>query len=279
MAETSGAKIILRHQFRSFVPSGEKILVRFRNLASNEERQTSADVLVGADGTASGVCLAASRDGHRRTALVQARVHMPDSFRQDTCKVWFAVDQTKYFYWLIPESKQVAAVGLITEDREEAKTSLMAFLRSEGLKPFEFQSASVPLHRFEYSAGSSDCRGNIFLLGDAAAQVKTTTVGGLVTGFHGARTLADAILSGRNYRKELGKLRLELNLHLLVRHILNRFNDENYDELLTLLKGGLKEVLEEWTRDDLSQSFFKLIRKEPRLITLGAKAILRSLFH
>ena len=70
-----------------------------------------------------------------------------------------------------------------------------------------------------------------------------------------------------------------LTLFLLMRHILNRFNNENYDELMTLLKGGLKEVLEEWTRDELSRSFWKLISKEPRLITLGAKAILRSMFQ
>jgi hypothetical protein len=48
---------------------------------------------------------------------------------------------------------------------------------------------------------------------------------------------------------------------------------------MTLLKGELKEVLEEWTRDELSRSLLKLITKEPRLITLGAKAILRSMFQ
>ena len=72
---------------------------------------------------------------------------------------------------------------------------------------------------------------------------------------------------------ELRKLKLELNLHLLVRHILNRFNNENYDELIQMLGGGLKEILEGWTRDELSHSFWQLIWKEPRLITLGAKAL------
>jgi flavin-dependent dehydrogenase len=187
-------------------------------------------------------------------------------------------NQTKYFYWLIPESKQVAAVGLIAEEADGANASLRAFLHSYHLEPFEFQSASVPLYRFEYTGGELGPQQNIFLVGDAAGQVKTTTVGGLVTGLHGARALANAILNGRNYQRELSKLRLELNLHLLVRQILNRFNNENYDELMTLLKGGLKEVLEERTRDELSRSFLKLIRREPRLITLGAKAILRSVF-
>ena len=279
MAVTSGAKIIFQHKFQAYAQSGKKILIRFQDLASGEESQVNADILVGADGTASDVSLAASRNGHRHAALLQARVHIPDVFREDTCKVWFVVHQTRYFYWLIPESKKVAAVGLIAEDADGAKASLMTFLDSHHLEPFEFQSASVPMHRFEYAGNELDPNQNIFLVGDAAAQVKTTTVGGLVTGLHGARALANAILNGKNYQQELSKLRVELNLHLLVRHILNRFNNENYDELMTLLKGGLKEVFEEWTRDELSRSFWKLISKEPRLITLGAKAVLRSMFQ
>jgi flavin-dependent dehydrogenase len=107
--------------------------------------------------------------------------------------------------------------------------------------------------------------------------VKVTTVGGVVPGLYGAKALAQAILNGRNYRKELGGLRMELHLHLLVRHVLNRFSDQDYDELIGMLDGGLKETLQEWTRDELTQCFLRMIWAEPRLITLGAKVFLRSL--
>jgi hypothetical protein len=70
---------------------------------------------------------------------------------------------------------------------------------------------------------------------------------------------------------------MELNLHLLVRHVLNRLSDQDYDELIKMLDGGLKEILEEWTRDELAQSFLRMIWAEPRLITLGARAFLRSI--
>jgi hypothetical protein len=75
----------------------------------------------------------------------------------------------------------------------------------------------------------------------------------------------------------LGGLKTELNLHLLVRHVLNRFSDQDYDELIGMLDGGLKDVLQEWTRDELTQCFLRMIWAEPRLITLGAKVFLRSL--
>jgi flavin-dependent dehydrogenase len=114
-------------------------------------------------------------------------------------------------------------------------------------------------------------------VGDAAAQVKATTVGGVVTGLHGAKALAHAILNGRNYHKELRGLKLELRLHLLIRHVLNRFKEEDYDELIAMLDGGLKGILEERTRDELTHSFLRLIWTEPRLITLGTKALLKSI--
>jgi len=104
-----------------------------------------------------------------------------------------------------------------------------------------------------------------------------TTVGGVVPGLYGAKALAQAILNGRNYRKELGGLKKELHLHFLVRQVLNRFSDQDYDELIGMLDGGLKETLQEWTRDELTQSFLRMIWAEPRLIALGAKVFLRSL--
>ena len=277
LAETAGAKIILRHQFEGLVRCGKTVVVGLKDLETNEERQIPADILVGADGTLSAVSRAVSRNGHRLAALIQARVHIPSAGRNDTCKVWFVSNQTKYFYWLIPESNEGAAVGLIAEDARRAEDSLTRFLQERQFQPLEFQSALVPMHRFEYKRDVLDPNGNIFVVGDAAAQVKTTTVGGVVTGLYGARALANAILSGKNYHGELRKLKLELNLHLLVRYILNRFNNENYDELIQMAGGGLKEVLEGWTRDELSHSFWRLIWKEPRLITLGAKALVNSM--
>ncbi len=278
LAAASGARIFLGHQFEGFGRCGKEMVVSLKNLETDERKQVSADILVGADGTLSAVSRSVSRNGHRNAALLQARVQTPDGFREDTCKVWFFSHLTKYFYWLIPESRDSASVGLIADDARRAESGLMAFLKERQLEVLEFQSALVPIYRFEYKGKDPDHYGNIFTVGDAAAQVKTTTVGGVVTGLHGARALANAILRGKNFGEELGKLRVELNFHLLVRQVLNRFNDDDYDELIEMLGGGLKGPLGEWTRDELSKSFFRLIWKEPRLITLGAKALAKSMF-
>ena len=276
-AEEAGVKMILGHQFEGFAQFGRKVAVTLRNLETNEAKQLSADILVGADGVQSAVSHAASRNGHRVAALVQARVPLPESGEGGTYRVWFDAHRTNYFYWLIPESDRVATVGLIAEDVPQAKARLMEFLREKQLEAIEFQSAIVPMHQFGSANGPVDPNRNVFVVGDAAAQVKVTTVGGVVPGLYGARALAQAILNGRNYRKELGGLKMELHLHLLVRHVLNRFSDQDYDELIGMLDGGLKAILEEWTRDELAQSFVRMIWAEPRLIALGAKVFLRSL--
>jgi len=276
-AQEAGAKAIFRHRFEAFGRSGTKILVSLEDLGTGQMRHFMADVLVGADGALSAVSQAARVNGYNFTALLQARVNLPENVSPDTVQVWFDPNQTKYFYWLIPESQEAATVGLIADDDQQAKTSLVAFLKERKLAPLEFQAATVPLHRFGYISGGQVPDRNIFFVGDAAAQVKVTTVGGVVPGLYGARALANALLNGRNYRKELRGLKLELDLHLLIRNVLNRFRDENYDELIATLKGKLREVLEGWTRDELRTGFLKLILTESRLVTLGAKALLRSM--
>ncbi|HUL37929.1 MAG TPA: FAD-dependent monooxygenase, partial [Thermodesulfobacteriota bacterium] len=276
-AEKAGVRMILGHQFEGFTQFGRKVVVTLRKLETNEAKQISTDILVGADGVYSAVSQAASRNGHRVAALVQARVALPENAEANTYRVWFDANRTNYFYWLIPESDQVAAVGLIADDASQAKEQLIEFLQWKQLEAIEFQSSIVPMHQFGNANGTVDPNRNVFVVGDAAAQVKVTTVGGVVPGLYGAKALAQAILDGRNYRKELSSLKMELHLHLLVRHALNRFSDQDYDSLIGMLDGGLKEVLQEWTRDELTQCFLKMIWAEPRLITLGAKVFLRSI--
>lgn len=277
LAQETGVDIVLRHQCEGFALYGKKVAVRIRNLEIDEEFQKSADILIGADGAQSKINLVSSRNGNLLTTLLQAKVQLPVEQKSDTVQVWFDSNRTKYFYWLIPESQQIAAVGLIAEDILQAKACLLEFLKDRGLEAFEFQSAMVPMHRFGFVGEVLSKERNVFAVGDAAAQVKVTTVGGVVTGLYGAKALSYAILNGRNYSKALRELKIELNLHFLIRQILNCFSGEDYDQLIGMINGNLKDTLEEWNRDELKQSFLRLMWAEPRLIKLGAKALLKSL--
>jgi flavin-dependent dehydrogenase len=275
LAERAGAQIKLNHEFLGFLRSGSKLVIQVKNLPTGIIYSTMSDILIGADGVSSTVAQTISQDGHFKSALLQAKVAIPQSFDLSTCQVWFVPERTKYFYWLIPESPGVATAGLIADTPQQARECLKIFLEEKGLTPREFQGALVPLHDLRKKVFWPG-PGAIFLIGDAGAQVKVTTVGGVVTGLYGARVLVDFLLRRKNYGREMRRLKWELHLHLLLREVLNRFRDQDYDELIALLTGRLKRELGEWRRDELAVSFWKLFLAEPRIISLAAKAYLRS---
>jgi flavin-dependent dehydrogenase len=282
MAEEAGAKIFLGRRFLNFAScgnGGNSVNVAFRDSNASVNRQTQADVLIGADGVFSGVARSASHNGHFQTALLQARVRINKDFDPDTYRVWFDPARTKYFYWLIPESDEIAAVGLIADDARQAGGALKPFLLEQGMEPIDYQASMVPMHKFQYFARVSEISRNVFLIGDAAAQVKVTTVGGVVTGLRGARAVVEAILNGRKNGEETSKLKRELDLHLLVRRVLDGFNDMEYDMLLDFLDGELADILSNQTRDDLSRMFLNLISSQPKLLMLGARAFLRGVTY
>lgn len=276
MAEEAGAKIFLGRRFINFNSVGSGATVSYRDSETGEEKQTKADVLIGADGVFSSVAKTVSYNGHFQTALLQARVRMPANLNRNTYQVWFDPSRTKYFYWLIPESDEIAAVGLIADDARQASASLKSFLAEQKLDPIEHQASMVPMHKFQLSAKVTEIRPKVFLVGDAAAQVKVTTVGGVVTGLRGARAVAEAILEGNNRSKESSQLKRELDLHLLVRRLLDGFTDVDYDRLLDFMDSDLVGVLSGETRDDLSRMYLNLITSQPKLLLLGAKALLRG---
>ena len=108
----------------------------------------------------------------------------------------------------------------------------------------------------------------VYLIGDAAMQVKATTGGGIIQGLKGAEALADSIINKKDYergwRKEIGK---DLLLHLKMRNIMDKFKDKDWDLLIKLFKkDNIKKIIERFDRDYPSRFLFKLILKEPRLL-------------
>ena len=94
------------------------------------------------------------------------------------------------------------------------------------------QGGLIPI----YSPKLKVQKGNIYLVGDAAAHVKATTGGGLVHGLIAAECLAESIIKKKgsyeqSWRKKIGK---DLWIHLMIRNILNRFADKDYNYLIKL---------------------------------------------
>jgi flavin-dependent dehydrogenase len=272
-AQRAGAKIELGRRFHALRPNGRGLVVEVERCADGNREEVPADTVVGGDGAASRVARAAGWAPLETVPLVQAIVPLPKDMAPDTVRVWFVPQDTPYFYWLIPESAERGALGVIGESGAETRRGLEQFLEKRQLDPIEFQGARIPVCKSWIPVRRQIGQSPVYLVGDAAAQVKVSTVGGTVTGFRGALGVAESILNGGTSR-ELRTLRRELDLHLLLRRSLHSFQQADYSRLVDLLNDRAKESLGEYSRDEAWKILWRVCVQQPRLLLLGLRGLL-----
>ncbi len=250
---------------------GVRLLLERNHDGAREVLQTGT--VIGADGARSRVAEAAGWPQQKTVPLVQALVRLPAGYPEGVVRVWFVPEDTPYFYWLIPESPTRGALGLIGEDGQQTRRCLDAFLSKRGFSPLSFQGARIPVYTRWVPVERRVGAGRAFLVGDAAGQVKVTTVGGIVTGFRGALGVAERILHGGESR-ELRALRRELDLHLLIRKVIHRFTQAKYSQLVDLLSASARQSLGAYTRDEAARVLWNLCTSQPRLLLFGLRSLL-----
>ncbi len=269
-AEAAGAEIVWSHRLEQLTARGNGIDMRFRN---NGTRPIMARSIIGADGAFSAVARAAGWPPQRLVSLVQAVVRLPADLPPKTVRVWFAPRDTPYFYWLIPESPTSGVLGVIGNEARATRSLIDRFTAHQRLHVLGYQGARIP----EYAGWTPLHRrmggGNVYLAGDAAGHVKVTTVGGVVDGLWGAQAVANTITSGRR-GCAASSLRIELEMHRLIRVVLNRFGDEDYQALFENLGRSSQGSLARYSRDQAIWLMWDLIRRRPRLAWLAARAML-----
>lgn len=262
MAINEGAKILLNSQFLSI----EKNKIKIRDKQSNKLRELKYDFLIGADGPSSYIAKCAGLNPHNKYYIgMQAKVHLATNM--DSFETHFGDDYPNFFGWVVPESEDTARIGL--GSMENAKNLFYQFLerRTGSKKILCWESGIIPL----YNPKQLIQKGNLFLIGDAATQVKATTGGGIIPSLKSAETLADCIINNKNYnlayKFQSGK---ELLLHLKLRNVLNKFTNSDYDYLLSLMEQvKVKKILNKYDRDTPIPLMLNLLVKEPRFLSFG----------
>ncbi len=272
-ARRAGAQITLGRRFHGLHSNGAGLVLDLERSADGGREEVRTQTVIGSDGAASRVAQSAGWPRQETVPLVQAIVELPKDMPAETVRVWFVPDDTPYFYWLIPDSANRGVLGLIGESGQETRKHLERFLEKRKLEPISFQGARIPVYNRWVPVKRRVGAGDVYLVGDAAAQVKVTTVGGIVTGFRGALGVAESILN-QGESRELRRLRRELDMHLLLRRSLHHFQQSDYSRLVDLLNDSARRSLSDYSRDEALKVLWHICLSQPRLILMGLRGLL-----
>ncbi|MCI4344757.1 MAG: geranylgeranyl reductase family protein, partial [Thermoplasmata archaeon] len=290
-AARAGATVLTGWRFDGLdaPPNGS---ARLRLLGpSNEARSVDARLVVGADGVASAVARA-----FRLRRPVEILPAFESEFGEspgdpDTVEVYLGNELSPgLFGWWIPDGDGGARAGVAVNAgaitaREYCQRLERQIARRFGrpLKaPTGFLVSGIPIGTLPRTSAD-----RVLLVGDAAAQVKPLSGGGIYTGMRCAQIAAEVAhralgsndLSARalavydaSWKAELGE---EFSKALYLRRLLLRLSDADLEKVVSALKGaGLTEVIVAFGDIDFPTGVARaLLRQSPSLVRLFPKAL------
>ncbi len=266
-AESAGAKLKLNSRFMGF----SKNAVVIKDKKNKKMAAARSNIIIGADGPLSSVAKSTGMFGAREFMTgVQAIAHLEN----DNAIEFYPYIST--FGWVVPENDRKVRIGVL--GRKNTVAEFKKLLRIKGLKEnsiIEKQGGIVPIYNNRLRTYSEYGNKKIYLIGDAACQIKATTGGGIIQGLTAAKCLADSIIYNRDYEKEWRKkLGRDLWLHLAARRVMDRFSYNDWNRIVRIFcKKKNKEILEGFDRDYPSRFFLRLALQEPRLWQFVRKLI------
>jgi len=259
LARKSGAEIYLNHSFLR--KEGNELIIF--DSANKIEKKISPDIVIGADGPLSPTAKAYGFYHPKRSNYYGIQAIVEGSFDSKKIMTYFGNKVCPgLFAWITPESSTLARVGIAT--LKNSKYYFDLFIETNKFKVKEIQAGSIPI----YCPQQKLKKGNCYLVGDASAYVKATTLGGLVPALKQAKILADCINTGKNYEREVKAVKRQMNLHLSVQKILNKFKDKDWDNLISYMnQPKIRKVFESYNRDNPFPLLINSIIKEPRFLS------------
>ncbi len=288
-AQKKGAAIFSNHKITAAQRQKDTIL-----LATSQDDEYSCKLVVGADGPHSKI--------RSRFALPQPKELLQGIGAElvdtslDSDFVEIFVGNTiapGFFAWIIPTNHKgtLARAGLCVAAKapHPPKHYLSSLLQHESALPFlehatvsNYMGGMIPLGPL-----SKTYDNNILLVGDAAAQVKPASGGGIYPGLlcaqHCAAVAQDAINSNnftgkflkkyhKKWHEDIGK---ELNLGMKFRTIFTKLTDNQFDKYIKKFQQqDIADIISTHGDIDYPSKLIKpLLKKAPTLLTLLPKML------
>src|SRR3989344_420282 len=258
LAKKAGAHYQLNSTYEGCTLAKKHITCNFSN------GQQEANILIGADGPHSAVARSVNiYDTRRFYHGLQATVKK--TFEKDLVEFYIG---KHYIAWVVPENENYARVGVSSETI--AGDMYTWLLKTIGGKIVARQAGPIPIYERNLQTSYQN---RVFLVGDAGAQVKASTHGGIIPGMIAGKALAEAIAEHKNYdtlwKKRLAK---DLLIHGLIKKMMDNFDEKDFDYLLQLMrKPAVKNIIETFDREFPKHYATKLILREPRFLRFFTK--------
>ena len=254
----NGARLHLNEKFLGYKKAKN---AKHGYQAKTSKKTYDTEMIVGADGPKSIVARTAGIYGSRQFMMGwQARCRYPE-LELGVTEIRLGVGE---FSWIVPEDKHIARVGVIGVDNLKLKNEYRKLLGAS--KIIEDQSGIIPLYNPRQLLRKD--KEDIFLLGDAATQVKATTYGGIIYGLIAGTYLAeDKETYAKTFNRKLGR---DLWISLKMREYMNAMTEEQSNKLIEIFKKKTNmDILADHDRDFPSKFIVQLLMKEVNLWKLG----------
>ncbi|MCM8783106.1 MAG: NAD(P)/FAD-dependent oxidoreductase [Candidatus Omnitrophica bacterium] len=267
---SSVALVIDRERFDHYLGEGLKIdfNTRFLGLEKNnrgllvetDKGEFMTDILIGADGANSTVRKTCGfKENIEYLRGVQFRIKY--KVKKNFVRVYL---KRPFFAWVIPESEEVVRAGIISYNPYR---DLLDFLKENEIKGpvLEKFAGLVPLGTCQTQ------KEGVFLVGDAACQVKPLTQGGIYYGMRCAEILADCILKKKPHAYESSwhkRFEKEIRIGLKIRKAYLVLNKDELLRIFQLLKRN-RVLLEKFADFENHSKIFSVLTH-----TFGLKNLL-----
>jgi digeranylgeranylglycerophospholipid reductase len=237
-----------------------------------ETYQAEARVVIGADGPRSRVAAWAKLPppGELLLGLQAMARYEPDE--PDFIEVFFDQELAPgFFAWVVPAEEGIARIGLATHQIKSSSGFLKRFLDKLKLKPLKINAGLIPL-----GVRAQTVAGKVMVVGDAAAQAKPTSGGGLYTGICCARIAGEvaaesALAAGEGdglgtYEKRWReKLERELSLGMALRRLFKNLHNREINFIFEVLDNkSLLDIVATYGDIDYPSLIIKALLQHPK---------------
>jgi len=232
------------------------------------KRTIKTKMLIGCDGPLSSV---GKQLKVKNNVLYASQIRIKANFNEEEAAMYFDPQWKQLFGWIVPEGNGVFRIGIAAA--KDVNKCFKRYTEELGVdvdNKIDRQGGIIP-----YGIMNKIAFDNILLLGDSAGQVKATTGGGIVMLLTAAKYASNCVnlcFKNENFSKGFIKkyyekpcsqtIGRELKLHYLIRLILEKFRDKDFENFFSIIKeNNIEHLITLYGDMDFPKALvFKLLR-------------------